>query len=206
MAIAVNLNVGPQAIAAGDGVDINSRAGRTGDQIISELHGRYFEQMRSTRMFSAANQAAQAISVALATTYTGLVLYNPVGSNKLLVPNIMNFAPSIAEVALSMIGLLTGFAATGGVTAQTTPLTIQSNQIGNLSKGVGIPLSAATIVTPTVLASMAPTAATSGFQTAAPYDFGGVWGILPGGYIGFYALTAVTGFGFMCWEEVDLPL
>jgi hypothetical protein len=51
---------------------------------------------------------------------------------------------------------------------------------------------------------MSPAAATSGFQTAAPYDFGGVFGLLPGAFIGIYALTAVTGFGFVCWEEVDL--
>ena len=93
------------------------------------------------------------------------------------------------------------------MTAQTAKLTVQSNQIGNTAVGVGIPLSQATITTPTLLASMAPAATTStGFQTAAPYDFGGVFGILPGGFVGIYALTAVTGLGFMCWEEVDLPL
>ncbi len=203
----LTVNVGPQGIALGDGSDVQARAGRTGDMIVSELHGRYFEQMRSNRMFSAANQAAQAVSVALTTTYTGLLLYNPLGSNKLLVPNILNFAPSIAEVALSVIGLLGGFAATGGVSAQTTKITVQSNQIGNTAVGAGIALAAATITTPTVLAAMAPAITTStGFQTAAPYDFGGVFGILPGGFIGIYALTAVTGLGFMCWEEVDLPL
>ncbi len=157
----LTVNVGPQGIALGDGSDVQARAGRTGDMIVSELHGRYFEQMRSNRMFSAANQAAQAVSVALTTTYTGLLLYNPLGSNKLLVPNILNFAPSIAEVALSVIGLLGGFAATGGVSAQTTKITVQSNQIGNTAVGAGIALAAATITTPTVLAAMAPAITTS---------------------------------------------
>ena len=206
MAISVELNVGPQAVAAGDGTDINSRAGRTGDQIVSELHGRYFEQMRSGRLFSAANQASQALSVGLATTYTGLCLYNPVGSNKVLVPNIIKFAP-LSYATFAVLGLLGGFAATGGVTAQTTPLTVQSNQIGNTGKAVGIALSAATIVTPTYLAFLSDANQTTAVSNPnPPTDIGGVFGILPGAFIAFSGNAVATGFGFMSWEEVDLPL
>jgi hypothetical protein len=101
---------------------------------------------------------------------------------------------------------LTGYAATGGVTAQTTALTVQSNQIGNASKSVGIALSAATIVTPTLLMPLY-----DGFTAAAlpgptmVTDLEGMFGILPGGFIGAYALTAVTGLGGISWEEVDMP-
>lgn len=189
------------------GVRTKARAGRTGDLIVSELHGRYFEQMRSTRSFNAANQAAQAVSVALATTYTGILLYNPINSNVLIVPLKVKFALSVAPAAIAPIGLLSGFSATGGVTAQTTPLTTKSNQIGNSVTASAIVLSAATIVTPTYLAQI-----WDGFTAAAlpapqsPFDLEGLFGILPGGFIGISALTAVTGLGFVSWEEVDLPL
>ncbi len=207
MAISVELNVGPQAVAAGDGTDISSRAGRTGDQIVSELHGRYFEQMRSGKMFSAANQAAQATSVALATTYTGILLYNPVNSGKLLVPNKIKYALSAAPAALSNVGLLAGFAATGGVTAQTVKLTVQSNQIGNSALGVGLALSSATITTPTYIAQMFDSNPATALSSPVPLlDLEGVFGILPGGFIGVATLTTLTGYGFMSWEEVDLPL
>lgn len=199
--------VGPQAGSAADGTPLIWRMGRTGDGIVSELHGRYFEQMRTGRMYSAANQAAQAVSVALATTYTGLMLYNPIGSGKILVPNKVKYALSVAPAGIATIGLLAGFSATGGVTAQTTKLTVQNNQIGNSAAGVGIALSAATITTPTWLQEMY-----DGFTAAAlpaptvPVDLEGLYGILPGGFIGVGVLTAVTGLGSIAWEEVDLPL
>jgi hypothetical protein len=207
MAIAVDLNVGPQGIALGDGTDVQARAGRTGDLIISELHGRYFEQMRSNRMYSAVNQAAQALSAALATAYTGLLLYNPVGSNKLLVPNKLKFAQSAAPATFAAIGLLGGFAATGGVTAQTVAVAVQSNQIGNIGKGVGIALSSATIVTPTYVAMLQDQNTTTAVVSPmVGADLEGVFGLLPGAFIGFAGNTVATGFGFISWEEVDLPL
>ena|ERR1700731_2331036 len=209
MAIAIDLNVGPQGIALGDGTDVQARAGRTGDLIVSELHGRYFEQVRSNRMFSAANQAAQALSAALTTTYTGFLLYNPVGSNKGLVPNKVKFSQSAAPATFPVIGLIAGFAATGGVTAQTTAIPVQSNQIGNTGKGVGIALSAATIVTPTYLATFYDTVTTTATLPASgnpPVDLEGVYIILPGGFIAISSPTVATGWGWMSWCEVDLPL
>lgn len=198
--------VGPQAKAFGDGASSPIRLGRTGAQVVSEIHGRYYESMRSGLMFSAANQGAQAVSVALATTYTGLLLYNPVGSGKILVPNKFKYSLSVAPAAIATLGLLTGFAATGGVTAQTAVLARQNNQIGNAGAGVGIALSQATIVTPTVLATLY-----DGFTAGAlpgptmVTDLEGAFGILPGGFVGAYALTAVTGIGWISWEEIDMP-
>jgi hypothetical protein len=199
-------NVGPQGVALGDGTDTPARAGRTGDLIITELHGRYFEQTRSNRMFSAANQASQALSVGLATAYTGCLLYNPPGSNKALVPNFVKFA-LLSATTFAAIGLLGGWAAAGGVTTQTTAIPIQSNQIGNLSKGVGIALSSATIVTPTYIAMLTDSNQTTAVPNpTVPVDLGGVFIILPGGFIGFSGNAVGTGFGFMSWCEVDLPI
>jgi hypothetical protein len=84
MPVEVNMQVGPQQLS--DGVSALPRLGKLGDQIVTELHPRYYEQTYRGAMFSAANQSAQAVSVALATTYTGLCLYNPVNSGKNLSP------------------------------------------------------------------------------------------------------------------------
>lgn len=207
MSIEVQGSVGSQSPSAGDGTILSLRLGRTGDTVVSELHGRYFEQMRSGRMFSAANQAAQAVSVALATSYTGLLLYNPPNSGRIIVPNLLKYAISVAPAAIATIGLLGGYSGTGGVTVQTTALTVQSNQIGNSSKGVGVALSAATIVTPTYIVELLDGFTAAALSAPTPVvDLGGAFGILPGGFLAFSALTAVTGYGFMTWEEVDLPL
>lgn len=203
MKVEITGQVGPAALA--DGVSAQPfREGKSGEAIIQQLHGRYFEQCYRGNVFSAANQAAQAVSVALATTYTGLLLYNPLGSGKVLVPLKVKYALSVAPAAIATVGLLGGFSGTGGVTAQTTALGVQSSQIGNLSKGVGIALSAATIVTPTWIKQL-----WDGFTAAAlpapqvPVDLEGIIEILPGGFLAVGALTAVTGLGSIFWEEVN---
>lgn len=197
--------VGPKGKALADGVSSELRLSRTGAGVITELHGRYFEQVRAGNMFSASNQAATAVSVALATAYTGILLYNPIGSGKVLVPNKVKFALSVAPVAIATLGLLAGFTTTATGVTQTTALTSQSAQVGNAARSVGIVLSSATIPTPTVLAPLWDgfTAGALGAATL-PVDLEGVFGIVPGGFIGIYALTAVTGLGFMSWEEVDM--
>jgi hypothetical protein len=109
--------------------NIELRVGHTGEAIVQELHGRYFETMARGALFSAANPAAQAVSVALATTYTGLMLYNPIGSGVMLVPNKVKFALSVAPAAIATLGLISGVqtvAPTG-----TTALIVRSNQVGN---------------------------------------------------------------------------
>ena len=172
-----------------------------GDMGVSELHARYFEQGRYGNVISAANQAAQATSVGLATTYTGLLLYNPVGSGVILVPNKITFALTSAAAAVSNVGLIAGFAATGGVTAQTTKLVNQSSQIGAATAGKGIALSAATIVTPTWAHQFGSTLTTT---VPAMGDTEGVWQILPGGFLAIGTLTTLTGLGSISWEEVPI--
>ena len=176
-----------------------------GDWAMSELHARYFEQGRYGNVFTAANQAAQAVSAALATTYTGLMLYNPLGSGVMLVPTKLKYALSVAPAAIATIGLISGWSATVGVTAQTTKLVNQSSQIGNLGSGRAIALSAATIVTPTWAFHLE-----DGFTALALpgpvqlFDLEGMFQLLPGGFLAIGALTAVTGLGSMAWEEVPI--
>lgn len=204
MGISIKGQVGPSAVNAADGAEIEFRQGRTGDLIVSELRPRYYESTYRGFMYSAANQAAQAVSAALATTYTGLCLYNPPSSGRNLIPTKLKFALSVAPAAIATIGLITGFSPTGGVTTQTTQVAPISNIIGGPA-GVGKALSAATIVTPTWLAQLA-----DGFTAAALpapsgiIDLEGAFVIPPGGFIAIGALTAVTGLGFIVWEETPL--
>jgi hypothetical protein len=176
--------------------------GRQGDLLASEFWPRYYSSAYRGLKYNAANQAAQAVSVALATTYTGLLLYNPLVSGVNLVPTKLKFALSVAPAGIAALGLLQGYAATGGVTAQTSKLTATNNVIGGVA-GKGIALSQATIVTPTIAMMLY-----DGFTAAAlpaptvPIDLEGMFVIPPGAFLGIYALTAVTGIGSIAWAEV----
>lgn len=67
------------------------------------------------RLFSACNQAAVAVTAALATTWTGLGVCNPTGSGKLLVMQEFGWSQTVVNPAEGAIGLMTatdtGFAA-----------------------------------------------------------------------------------------------
>ena len=203
-----------QVVALGDGsssqgagvIQAAQRIGQMGDSIVSEMQARYYEQAYRKHSFWGANQAAQAVSVALATTYTGICLSNPAGSTVNLVPKKLAYALTVAPAAIASIGVILGYAA-GGVTAHTTALTPQSSFIGNGAVAVGKIDSACTLVGtpqwgPTIQAGF--TAATLPGTGPALIDLEGLFVIPPGGYIALGALTAITGLGFISWDEVPV--
>lgn len=194
--------VGPIGLAA-DGAQPTFRQARTGEIVIAENHGRYYEATSRGRRFLGANVAAQAVSVALATTYTGLCLTNPAGSGYNLVVDKINFALTVAPAAIASIGIIGASSATA--VTQTTPLIARSCLLGGGS-GVGLVASATTIPTPVWLMQMR-----SGFTAAALpsegptlVDLEGSLVLAPGSFICIGALTAVTGFGSIMWEEVPI--
>lgn len=199
------VQVGVQAVA--DGAQIVPRGGRSGETSVADAHGRYMEAVKRGNVYIAHNVAAQAVSVALATTYTGLVLSNPVGSGKDLVLLGAQFAISVAEVAVASQHLIGGWSATA--VTHTTPLAapgIQNAYLGGPS-GVAKVDSAATIPTPNYILPLR-----SGFTAGALggpgmgqiADLGGLIIVPPGGFIAIGALTAVTGFGALIWEETPV--
>jgi hypothetical protein len=197
----IQTQVGPQVL--GDGVPAVARGGKSGELVVQELHGRYYEQAYRKNTFYAANQAATAWSVALNTTFTGLVLSNPSGSGVNLVPLQVGFALSVAPVAISSIGLFGGFLATG-ITAHTTPLTPGQTFLGG-PPGVGKADAAATLVgTPVWLHQLMGGFTAGALPGTSPNIIllDGIFVIPPGAYLGIAALTAVTGFGSIIWEEV----
>lgn len=203
----VRLKAGAQQVGSGGIVD-DLRCGPEGDLVVSQLHGPLYELARQGKLFSATNQAAQAVSVALATTYTGLCLSNPLGNTKNLVLLYANYALSVAPAGIASLHLIAGFSATANVT-HTTPLV--SPGIQNMLLGVGAPSSAkvdsaATIVNPGYLFPLM-----GGFTAAAlpgpamgMTEIPGGLVVPPGGWVALGALTAVTGFGGLIWEEVSI--
>jgi hypothetical protein len=169
--------------------------------------GGYEQAARKGRLYGAMNQAATAYSVALTTTYTGIVLSNPAGSKFNLEVKFAALALTVAPVAVASIMLFGGWLA-AGITVHTTPLVPFNMGVGStfltVGLGSGLADAAATLVgTPTWMVPMA-----GGFTAAAldnpilPFDLKGSVTVYPGGYFGIGALTAVTGFGGIVWEEI----
>lgn len=201
MSLPISVRSGARNLQRGGSDEL--RGGYTGEVISSDYLPRYTQAALDGNAYEAANQAAQAVSVALATAYTGLLLYNPIGSDILVVPKKVKFALSVAPAAIAPIGLISGFQTTAptGLTA----LAVQNAQIGNSSPGGALAYSAATISTPVWRKFLM-----DGFTAAAlyagamPHDLEGDVVIKPGGFLAIGALTAVTGLGSISWIEIPV--
>lgn len=166
---------------------------------------------QSRHIFNASTQAAQATTAALATTYTGLCLSNPNGSQKNLYLLRVGIGLSVAPAAIAPIGIIGGFSTTD--VTHTTPGTVASTFLStstpaSLQQGVpsvGLADTSATLpAAPTWLEMLMGgfTAAALPASPLANFDFGGAWVIPPGGFICIGSLTAVTGFYSMTWAAL----
>jgi len=196
----------PSGLKHPDGVaTLLARIGPQGDRMVSQLHGKLYEQAQRQQLFFAASQAATTTTIALATTYTGLCLSNPAGNTKKLAVRQVGIALSVAPAGIAAIGLGGGYAAAGVVT-HTTALTTYCTDIGNGAAATGLADGAATLVgTPLVIMPII-----GGFTAGALYSHGGVVDmegaivLNPGAYCFIYTLTVVVGFFGITWEEMPV--
>lgn len=205
--------VGPltstSSIAAGQ--QVAQRAGNMGEQIVSELHGRYYEASYRRTLFNAANQAAATTTVGLATTYTGLCLSNPVGSTVNVVLNKVGYSFIVAFAAASAVGLMCGYNSGTNVT-HTTPGTPRSNFFGVGSAGSALVDTAATLPTAPVVTHLFASGLTGAITTGElisgeTVDLEGSVILPPGAYAAIYTSTASGASGFLGsfqWEEIPL--
>lgn len=187
------------------------RLGNLGDQITSELHGRYYEQTYRRNVFSAALQAVGTTTVGLATTYTGLCLSNPVGSSVNLAILKVSLMQSVIQSAQpEAFALAVGYNGTTNVT-HTTPLTaagLRSNFVGAAYSGVALADTSATLPTaPTYHTFLQNTASATVNGVGGIFDLEGSIILPPGAYICFVtpAQASVAGMWFgLSWEETPV--
>lgn len=180
----------------------------TGALATTDSHGRYAEAARRGQLFIAHNVAAQAVSVALTTTYTGLCISNPLGNTKNLEILGAGFALSVAPAAIASLHVIGGYSATANVThtAALAAPGIQNALLGTGPASSAKADSQATITNPGYVLPLV-----GGFTAAALpsspmgwVDIAGLIVVPPGAWVALGALTAVTGFGSFAWEETAI--
>ena len=196
--------VGTQNLS--DSALANARAGKQGEQMVSQLHGRYYEQTYRGKMYSASIQAVATSTVGLATTYTGLVISNPVASTVNLVLNKASVMQSVIQsVQPEAYAIACGYNATTDVT-HTTPLTIRSNLIGSgTSSSARADISATLPTAPFYHTFVHNTASATVNGTGSVIDLEGSVILIPGAYALWVtpAQASVAGLWFsFSWEEV----
>jgi hypothetical protein len=179
------------------------RIDEQGALMIGNLSGRFREQTHRQHNFGAVTLGigGLAISVGLATAYTGLYLYNPVGSN--YVANILCVATAayVAQVAVAAITL----GAMGGAKTivETTPITPFNCSMGGSALSQMHCGSSATITTPITQRPLVGGQVGSAFHiVSGPQFIDGEFEVLPGNVAMILAQTAVTGFWGIYWTEI----
>lgn len=185
-----------------------ARAGNQGDTIVSELHGRYYEQTFRGNMFSASIQASATTTVGLATTYTGLVISNPISSSVNMVLNKASLMQSASQSAnLESYAIAVGFNATTNVT-HTAALVTRSNKIGSGLVSIGLADTSATLPTaPFYHTFVQNTASSTVAGNGMVIDLEGLVILPPGAYALWVTpgQASVAGLWFSFnWEEVSV--
>lgn len=180
-------------------------ATQSGSERVAFGDAPYFDAVHSREVYWASNQAAVAYSVALATTYTGLVVSNPAGSSVDLVMLGLGFVLTVAPAGIASIGCIVGYS-NNGITTHTTPNTPRATYVRtDVATGQAKADDAATLVGtpywgPHLMGGF--TAAALPSTTPQFIHLQGLYIIPPGGYFAIGALTAVTGMGTLVWHEV----
>lgn len=192
------------AVTAGTTTPKPQQLDKQGGLLQSGLHGERYAQAYNANLFRGANPTGVQLSAALAATYVGICLSNPIASTKNLALRRVAGVIIVAPAAFLALGLITGWSAAGVVT-HTTPLTPAPSFINNAAVPLGKLDSAATLVGTPVWASwLGANLATGGNANFVEDYYGGII-IPPGGYVAIGAQAAGPAAGFlgsMEWEEV----
>lgn len=188
------VNSGNATSNLADASPMPMRLGRQGEQIVAQLHGKLAELALRGKLFYGSNGATPSVTtVALATTYTGLALYNPAGSGKNLIVERVGYSFLVAFPAAATIGLMVGSSSAGIVTASAAASPGAPCLIGSAAAPVGVCALSATLVGSPKLHSVFGAGLTGAITTTPQnrtwVDMDGSVILAPGAYAAIYTST-----------------
>jgi hypothetical protein len=207
--------IGPATL--GDGSVASPRMSKSGEAIVSELHGKYYEQAYRGNLFWATMTAGVILPAAGATAANVMTLANPAGSGKNLsligfdmVFTVINVTPATGLYGLYVNTNTVAAAVTG------TAITPIPGLVGSNTLPVAKPFSTSTLPAAPTLLKPFGYKETGGLVTAVPItglpsfhiDFDGTVLLTPGSAITPQLGTAdATNASVVCsfvWEEVSI--
>lgn len=187
------------------------RTGNSGEQLIGQLHGRYFEQTQRGNIFSASAVAVTAVAAAQANV--GLQLWNPPNSTVNLVilkatVYVIVTAASMTSVTLNGgLGQLAAPITTTVVASASGPTKVGSGLVSQaIAYNAGTYTNAPAVIWP-MLKNTAAISAT-GEDSGGYIDFEGSIICAPGNYLAICPVGANAGTNGLTasimWEEVSI--
>src|SRR3972149_2516273 len=136
--------VGPQTLV--DGVTGEGRIGRTGEEIFSGLHGKFYEQAKRGNVYSGATAVSGVAPGTAIGTTAAFALYNPLNSGIDLVILKASMSYLSGTLGIGFVNWIMHTAAVqaGAAVTGTAISVVRAN--GQNGVGVGKPLTTATVV------------------------------------------------------------
>lgn len=193
-----------------DGAQKPLRSDRQGALVATDAHGRYQEAVVRGNVFTAANQAVQALSLNSTATATGLILTNPAGSGKNLALLEIECFIAAAVTAVANVVLMANINPVAVAVAHTTPVTVRNAFLGSGTSAVGLVDSAATLpAVPILVRSLFGwtwvTAGTTASQLGVKDEVSGALILAPGTAVSLAAVTvAHSVIAAFTWEEIPV--
>lgn len=215
--------VGPST--SQDGTYPNVRVGRGGDAIVSELHGRFFEQNFRGALYGNGTTALTALSAntitLTATTTPILGVWNPSSSTVNLVILQATLAAGINNAASTGPGDFVWAASNGNsaISTGTAPVNHKTlTSVGAQGKGFAfvaltgltnnlVVLESSDFPSPTVITTAAVSTAIQTPTVAYTQNIDGSWIVPPGGVLALLntvSTTTISVTGRLLWEEVAI--
>ena len=215
-------NVGLQNQA--DGAFVTARYGKQGEQIVTQLHGRFYEQALRGNVFGNGTLALTALSantISLSATTTPILgVYNPLGSGVNAVILQAQLAAGANNTNTVGAGIFVWATSTGNTAVSTGAVPFAHLIGGAASKCKGLAFVALTGITTNLVAQLAadfstPTIITTATMPATvqtptvsiTQNLEGAIIVPPGGVLALLntvSTTTVSVHGRLMWEEVPI--
>jgi hypothetical protein len=169
--------------------------GKGAEVLVSEYQGKFYTLTYAGKVFSAPNQAVKALTT-LSTTYTGNLVWNPIGSgvNVILLQCAVALASApggISTIQHQGIGFVQATAP-----SSNTANTVYNNFLGNTTVGLGVSYNISTLPTaPVVVRAIGAGVNATGSATVIGFvldDIAGSLILSPGTYCGLGYITTVA--------------
>lgn len=197
-------------VTSTDGNLTTARGGKTGEAIIGNAHGLYYEPTSRGTIFSVANQTGIATQAGLSATTPALTLFNPKGSGVNASILYAGCVVSVAFAAASVIWLAANTNIAAADVTGTASTAVRCGLLGNAKNPSCSALLAATLPAAPVAVATIGIGLTGAITTTPGYGqigrfFDGTLVLAPGTAISFQTSTvsgAAAFFGEIVWEEV----
>jgi hypothetical protein len=198
--------IGPFLPQADNSVMNRLRAGKTGELVVGDAHGRFFEAASRGKLYYACNQAAITFGTALTATAVTFTLYNPLGS----LVNLVLLQTGVTVLTGTTAGSIV-YAANvnpaAAIPATNTELTVRNAKLdgaAGYAKAYSITtLPAAPVAIRTIGGLLGATA--GGVMNSIVDNVDGSIILAPNTCLTVQGITIVgTGLISMLWEEVPI--